>query len=40
MLSKHLEDERNDVEVIALDQLFSDDFFVRRLEQAMAFEFI
>jgi transposase len=40
MLSKHLEDGRNQIEMVALDQLVPEDHLVRKIEQAIDFEFI
>jgi transposase len=40
MLSKCLEDPRNQLEVIALDQLVPDDHLVRKIEAAIDFDFI
>lgn len=33
MLSKHLEDGRNQIEMVALDQLVPKDHLVRKIEQ-------
>lgn len=40
MLSKHLEDGRNQIEMVALDQLVPEDHLVRKIEQAIDFDFI
>ncbi|KAA0566486.1 IS1182 family transposase [Bacillus sp. CH30_1T] len=40
MLSKHVEDGRNQIEMVALDQLVPEDHLVRKVEQAIDFEFI
>ncbi|MCY8235569.1 IS1182 family transposase [Priestia endophytica] len=40
MLSKHLEEGRNQIEMVALDQLVPKDHLVRKIEQAINFEFI
>lgn len=40
MLLKHVEDGRNQIEVVALDQLVPEDHLVRKMEQAIDFEFI
>ncbi|EDL64677.1 IS1182 family transposase [Bacillus sp. SG-1] len=40
MLSKHVEDGRNQIEMVALDQLVPQDHLVRKIEQAIDFEFI
>ncbi|MFI8577727.1 hypothetical protein ACIGEL_18610 [Rossellomorea aquimaris] len=39
-LSKHVEDGRNQIEMVALDQLVPEDHLVRKFEQANDFEFI
>lgn len=39
-LSKHVEDGRNQIEMVALDQLVPEDHLVRKVEQAIDFEFI
>ena len=40
MLSKHVEDGRNQIEMVALDQLVPEDHLVRKVEQAIDFKFI
>jgi transposase len=40
MLSKHVEDGGNQIEMVALDQLVPEDHLVRKVEQAIDFEFI
>lgn len=40
MLSKHVEDGRNQIEMVALDQLVPNDHLVRKIEQAIDFTFI
>jgi hypothetical protein len=40
MLSKHVEDGRIQIEMVALDQLIPQDHLVRKIEQAIDFEFI
>jgi hypothetical protein len=40
MLSKHVEDGRNQIEMVALDQLVPEDHLVRKVEQAIDFEII
>lgn len=40
MLSKHLEEGGNQIEMVALDQLIPKDHLVRKIEQAIDFEFI
>jgi transposase len=40
MLSKRLENHRNQMEVVALDQLVPDDHLVRKIEAAIDFDFI
>ncbi len=40
MLSKHVEDGRNQIEMVALDQLVPEEHLVRKVEQAIDFEFI
>lgn len=39
MLSKHLEDGRNQIEMISLDQLVPEDHLVRKIEQVIDFDF-
>jgi hypothetical protein len=40
MLSKRLENHRNQLEVVALDQLVPDDHLVRKIKVAIDFDFI
>ncbi len=40
MLSKREEERRNQLEVVALDELVPEDHLVRKIEQAIDFDFI
>lgn len=40
MLSKHTKEGRNQLEMVALDELVPEDHLVRKVEQAIDFEFI
>ncbi|WQI98155.1 IS5/IS1182 family transposase, partial [Rossellomorea vietnamensis] len=40
MLSKHTKEGRNQIEMVALDELVPEDHLVRKVEQAIDFEFI
>lgn len=40
MLSKRTDNNRNQLEMVALDQLVPEDHLVRKIEQAIDFDFI
>ncbi|MFB9976398.1 IS5/IS1182 family transposase, partial [Pallidibacillus thermolactis subsp. kokeshiiformis] len=40
MLSKRTDNNRNQLEMVALDQLVPEDYLVRKIEQAIDFDFI